>query len=161
EWLSDPTNVTKLLASNANADLKALLNRLQIATKLEKGFTLQLVFVSTRELDTNGIEYLSTLEGKAPHIDVWDRPRLINHHKNLERTTRVVGKCAFARLDQGIAQTLDGIKTLVTYVRASDIASMSGIDDRSLFALNVRLGLGRTRVNRDLDRAIGVKPQHN
>jgi AIPR protein len=160
-WLSDPTNVTKLLTSNANADLKALLNRLQIATKLEKGFTLQLVFVSTRELDTNGTEYLSTLEGKAPHIDVWDRSRLINHHKNLERTTRVSGKCSFARLDQGIAETLDGIKTLVTYVRASDIASMSGIDDRSLFALNVRLGLGRTRVNRDLDKAIGVKPQHN
>src|SRR5438105_2039010 len=26
KWLSDPTNVTKLLASNANEDLKALLN---------------------------------------------------------------------------------------------------------------------------------------
>jgi hypothetical protein len=73
----------------------------------------------------------------------------------------VLGKFRFTRLDEGIAETLDGIKTLVTYVRAVDIASMSGIDDRSLFALNVRLGLGRTRVNRDLDKAIGVKTQHN
>jgi AIPR protein len=161
QWLSDPINVLKLLASNANPDLKALLNRLQIATKLAKGYTLQLVFVSTRQVDQNGAEYLATLEGKDPHLDAWDQFRLISHHKNLERSTRVLGKFSFVRLDQGIGETLDGIKTLMTYVRASDIASMSGIDDRSLFALNVRLGLGRTRVNKDLDKAIRVKLQHH
>jgi hypothetical protein len=46
-------------------------------------------------------------------------------------------------------------------VRASDIAAMKGISDRSLFSLNVRLGLGRTRVNKELEKAVGEKERHH
>jgi hypothetical protein len=37
---------------------------------------------------------------------------------------------------------------------------MQGIADRSLFLLNVRLGLGRTRVNKDLETALKEKQHH-
>jgi hypothetical protein len=49
----------------------------------------------------------------------------------------------------------------VNHVRASEIAQMNGIADRSLFSLNVRLGLGRTRVNKELQQAIEKTTQHH
>src|SRR5207249_5949535 len=52
------------------------------------------------------------------------------------------------------------INSLVLAVRAKDIASMNGISDLTLFSLNVRLPLGRTRVNRDLEESIRRTARH-
>ena len=43
---------------------------------------------------------------------------------------------------------------------ARQIASLPGIDDRTLFAQNVRLGLGRTRVNKDIKTTLKDTDEH-
>jgi hypothetical protein len=160
-WFSNPANLTKLLGSAANEELKALVSSLQLVGRLENSYEVKLVFVSTRLLDHNGSEYIETLRSTGPRLDVWDRARLIGQHQNLARRTRVLGKHKFGLASSGIRyKAAQDVLTFVAPVRASDIASMQGISDRSLFSLNVRLSLGRTRVNRDIDAALKQKEEH-
>lgn len=160
-WFSEPANLRSLMASSASDDLKALITRFQLIARLEAGFDVKLVFATTRSLDHNGREYLSALEATGPRMDCWDRIRLIGQHKNLSRKTRVIGAHTFTLDQPGIAyKAAKNIHAYVVPVRALDIASMDGISDRSLFSLNVRLGLGRTRVNKDLEAALRLKTQH-
>lgn len=122
---------------------------------------MKLVFVTTRLLDHNGVEYLKALEATGPQLDCWDRTRLVGQHKNLARKTRVFGEHKFVLTHPGIRYDVaKNVRAYVVPVRALDIASMRGISDRSLFSLNVRLGLGRTRVNKDLEAALKQKEEH-
>jgi len=160
-WFSNPENLKKLTKSSANEEVKALVSRFQLISRLEAGWEVKLVFVTTRLLDHNGTEFLEALQMTGPSVDCWDRARLIGQHKNLARKTRVLGKHKFALPHAGIRyEAARDVRAYVVPIRALDIASMNGISDRSLFSLNVRLGLGRTRVNKDLEVAIKQKDQH-
>lgn len=160
-WFSNVANVKKLLGSGANPELKALVTRFQLVQRMEEGFETKLTFVTTRALDQNGNEYLQTL-AEQPTLDVWDQPRLVGQYKYLERKTRVSGKHTLHSTLPGINYAAEhGIRVHVRPVRASDIAAMKGISDRSLFSLNVRLGLGRTRVNKELEKAVREKGRHH
>lgn len=160
-WFAKPHNLHGLLKSSANAELKARVAQFQLVNRLEAGFSVVLVFVTTRLLDYNGKEYLGTLEASGPRLECWDRPRLIGQHQSLSRKTRVTGKHTFALNQGGISYVAaNKVRAYVVPIRAIDIASMGGISDRRLFALNVRVGLGRTRVNRELEAALKEKEQH-
>jgi hypothetical protein len=159
-WFEQPSNVKSLLASNANEELKALVVRLDLEKKLEEGYPVKLIFATTRVMDGNGREYLDVLNQARTKLEVWDRPRLLGHYNNLLRKTRVNGTHKFStKLDGFECEAQHGVRVLVAPVRALDIATMEGIEDRSLFSLNVRSGLGRTRVNRELEFAIREKEE--
>jgi len=53
-----------------------------------------------------------------------------------------------------------GRRVAMAAVRADEIIKLPGIDDRSLFDLNVRRELGPNRVRRQLGRAIGAPTDH-
>lgn len=161
-WFSNANNAKQLLNSNANQDLKALVRRLELVDRLEKKYAVKLVFVTTRTPDTNAKQYIETLEGASHRIDLWDAQRIVGQFLSMQRRTRVPGQHRFLQISNTITDTLEkGIRLVVAYVRASDIARMNGISDRSLFALNVRLGLDRTRVNRELEKAVQEKKRQN
>jgi hypothetical protein len=160
-WFANSENLKNLMNSSANDELKALVSRFELIGRLEAGYEVKLVFVTTRSIDHNGKEYLEALHLIGPHLDCWDRVRLIGQQKNLRRKTRVLGKYKLTLTHPGIRyDAAKDVRAYVVPVRASDIASMQGISDRSLFSLNVRLGLGRTRVNKDLEAALKQKEQH-
>ena len=161
-WFSNPANINALMAGQANVELKALVNRLDLGKKLQANYEVKLVFVSTRELDDTGNEFFQALKATSTRLDIWDQPRLLGQNKNLQRKTRVQGTHKFITDNPGFAYAPhDSIRAYVRPVRAIDIAKMSGIADRSLFSLNVRFGLGRTRVNRDLEAAVRETTKHN
>lgn len=150
KWLESVDNLNKLLASNANGDLKALVRRHELIERIKEGYKVKQVFVTTRKLDVNGKQFRDTV----PNLEVWDRERLVGYYSNIHRKTRVNGKHRF-KTEVKATEYKTGKGHLYTAaVSASDVASMSGIADRTLFSLNVRLGLGRTRVNRDIEKAI-------
>ena len=150
KWLESVDSLNKLLASHANADLKALVRRLELIERIDEGYKLKQVFVTTRKLDTNGKEFLDTV----PNLEVWDRERLVGYYNNMRRKTRVNGKYRFKTEVKATEYRTKKGRLYTAAVSASDVASMSGVADRTLFSLNVRLGLGRTRVNRDIEKAI-------
>ena len=52
-------------------------------------------------------------------------------------------------------------KMAVTLVPATELVKLNGIADLSLFDPNVRLGLGKTRINRELDATVTDQTQHS
>jgi hypothetical protein len=162
EWFSTPENIPTLMASHANEELKKLVLKLEIEEKLQSGYPVKLVFITTRVRDHNTEDYLKVVNAKGAKLDIWDRERLLGQFGDLSRNTRVNGEHVFqSRLPGFDSQIVKGVRMHVRPVRASDIAAMNGISDRRLFSLNVRFGLGRTRVNRDLEKAVRDKEQHS
>lgn len=50
-----------------------------------------------------------------------------------------------------IVESLEGdVEMAIALVPANELVRLPGIDDLTLFAINVRLGLGRTKINREL-----------
>ncbi|NJL55365.1 hypothetical protein HC928_09400 [bacterium] len=48
----------------------------------------------------------------------------------------------------------------MAYIRASDLLKMEGIADQSLFDWNVRQALGRTDVNKDIEKSVRSQDEH-
>jgi hypothetical protein len=161
QWFANTDNLKELMTGMANPELKALVTRLDLPKSLEAKYEVKLIFVTTRMLDYNSKEYLKAIGNTDIKLEVWHQPLLVAQYENLQRKTRVLGKHTFNTTLAGFDYRPDGkIWGHVRPVRASDIAEMNGIADRSLFSLNVRFGLGRTRVNRDLERALGETSKH-
>jgi hypothetical protein len=56
---------------------------------------------------------------------------------------------------------LDGsTRVAVGFVPAKELIALPGITDLTLFAPNVRLGLGKTRVNKELERTVTTAEEH-
>jgi hypothetical protein len=161
EWFSSAESVRKLLVSNAHLGLKAAVTQNSLVEKLEEGWEVRLVFVTTKVIDHNSAEYQDAMAANKRELEIWDRTRLVSHFKNLNRKTRVAGKATFTLVTKGIEQKgQKDVRVFVAPIQAKEIATLNGIDDRSLFLLNVRSGLGKTRVNKDLATAVKEKPRH-
>jgi hypothetical protein len=161
EWFSSGKSLKELLGSNAHPGLKASVTRNSLVEKLEEGWEVRLVFVTTKVIDHNSSEYQAAIAANKRELEIWDRTRLVSHFKNLNRKTRIVGKATFTLVAKGIEQKgQKDVRVFVAPIQAKEIATLNGIDDRSLFLLNVRSGLGKTRVNKDLAIAVKEKPRH-
>jgi hypothetical protein len=161
-WFSNPESLKELAKSIANPELKALVARQGLIEKLEAGWEVKLIFVTTKLIDTNSEDYKKAAAASEKPLEVWDRTRLIGHHKNLTRKTRVTGKARFSLATKGIEHKgKKDTRVFVAPIQAKEIAALEGISDRSLFLLNVRSGLGRTRVNKDLATALKEKSGHS
>jgi len=162
DWFASPEKVDMLLESTASAELKALVNRSEVRRKLEAGYSLGLVLVSSAPLDPEAIEYLGLHEGNDPPVSAWDGRRMNERFARLDADEKVPGTFEFTVLPGGVFDQTpsDGIRVVILPIKATEIAAMDGLDDRTLFARNVRLPIGSTRVNRDIAAAIESTADH-
>lgn len=154
--------IDSLLASSPNKELQKLVARLDLHKKLEEpGWSVRLVFVTNGNLDPAGRSYLESRADQQPPLDVWDRARL---RGVAERTESLKIKPETVTLGLGskpIIETLEGeTRMAAALVPAPELVRLPGIDDLTLFDLNVRLGLGKTRINNDLAATIGKSDEH-
>jgi hypothetical protein len=144
-------SVRRLIAETANDELRRLLQKHNVAEKIDKGYTVRPVFVCNIAANDDATRYLK--HAADNNIDLWDLTRLGPVLKQLSRewfideTIRLsLSPCKFF---------VDGPKTNVRLVysaiQAKELVKMPGIDDTRIFAQNVRLGLGNTRVNNEIE----------
>lgn len=60
-----------------------------------------------------------------------------------------------------VQQLGNGRQIAIALVRASDVVRLPGIEDLGLFHFNVRLGLGKTRINKEIQATIGKRGEHD
>jgi hypothetical protein len=151
-----------LLASSPNADLLRLLNRHNMRDRVAAGLqSKRAVFVTNATLDANGANYVAAITGSGIQLDVWDRPRLAAVAERTRRPAFRPEQIELRASDRPIEVTLTPQEQMaVALVRAEQLVTLPGIDDRTLFSRNVRLSLGRTRINRDLDKTIKNQAEH-
>lgn len=159
QWFNDEKSLNKLIASTASLELKALVTRLNLIDKIRLGYNIYLQFVTNKIFDTNAKEFLklnpSTLEG-------YDLLELIQKYTYIaEKEIQTAEKTLSLNDNSKIIYNLpNGIIARVYSIPVKELLKLDGIDDRTLFYRNVRYGLGKTRVNKEIKKTILDHNEH-
>ena len=162
-YFADEGGIDALLSSSPNDELRNLVDRLDLRRKLQgRQFTVRLVFVTNAPLDAAGRDYLASHAGQRPGLEVWDRDRVAGVAERT-RSPMVGGESVTLSLASGLIHEdlHDGATLAVALVPATELVRLPGIRELTIFDLNVRLSLGRTRINRELAATIKRPEEHS
>jgi len=153
-YFRGPEGIDDLLAAAPNQELRLLVKRLGLRDLLdeeEDPWSVNLVFVTNAKLDPAGTSYLETTRNELPPLKVWERRQLVPIARRTERPGLLTGDFTLSPKSSVILEPLEGdVSMAIALVPANELVRLPGIDDLTLFALNVRLGLGKTKINREL-----------
>lgn len=158
-WFASPENIDHLDQSNASQELKSLVLRLEVFDKLARGYKLFLVFVTTKRFNADATDYLKVV---GENFEAWDIDGLYDQYTYSGKDKPVEESFTFTVEQNNLIKyrSHDDVEVIIFPVRASELVELSGIQDRTLFAKNVRYGLGRTRVNKDISKTLSKYAEH-
>jgi len=162
-YFTGPEGVDALLASAPNDELRKLVERNGLREKLESGhYGVTYVFVTNAVADASAKDYLAAAESSGFPVELWDRSAL----GAVARRTQAPGLLdAVVELPfpygAAIKPLAVGGQLMIGIVPANDLVKLPGIADLTLFDLNVRLGLGKTGINKELAATIGDSAEHD
>lgn len=146
-----------LFQSAGNAAVVSLAKRLDLRTRITQ-YPVRGVFLANTELDANGAGFL----GSAPDIIFVGKKSLEGTYVSDSNTGYVEGKSAFSLAGIPASQYIvdKDTKAVIAPILAKELIKLSGIENQTLFAWNVRGPLGNTQVNRDIVRSLQDKGLH-
>lgn len=162
-YFENEAGIESLLASSPNEELQNLVERLRVRERLAgRQFSVRLVFVTNAPLDSAGRDYLSSYGNQSPALDVWDRDRLAGvAHRTQSLAVQDVDVTLPLGSELIYLPLHDEAKLAVALVPATELVRLPGIGDLSIFELNVRLALGKTRINKELAATIRESSEHS
>jgi hypothetical protein len=154
--------VKHLAATTPNDELKRLLEKESVADKIAAGYKPRPIFVTNVAADQNALKYLPQATRAKCDIDLWDLTRLGPVLKQLSRDWFIEQqvKLNIEKSRCFILGSKKEPKIIYAAIMARELAKLPGIDDLRLFAQNVRLGLGNTRVNTEIVESLRNKNEH-
>jgi hypothetical protein len=154
--------VDQLMRSGPNPELLRLLTRKEVRERVAEGaHATRLVFVTNGTLDPSGRDYVSALGGQQPSFEVWDQSKLSAVAERTRRPELLPDQVTLRAVAEPTGKTLEpGVEMAVALVGAEQLINLPGISDLSLFDRNVRLSLGRTRINRELAETVRRPSEH-
>ncbi len=160
-YFANADGIKSLLASAPNAELTNLITRLDLVKRFEESPPqIRLLFVTNAERDAAGADYLATVTDQSPTLDLWDGPRLLEVARRTERPELLPGEFTLATAGV-ISKNLSGnTRMAVAIMPATELIRLPGIENLTIFDLNVRLGLGNTKINRELRHTIRTQSEH-
>lgn len=155
-------SVEHLIKTTTNPELVKLLKNTGAAEKRGAGYRIRPIFVSNVSADKNALKYLPQAAGAGHNIELWDLKRLGPVLKQLSRDWFIEeqSKLRTAPDRLFVLGSKTEPKLIYAAVKARELAKLPGIDDLRLFAQNVRLGLGNTRVNSEIVDSLQNKKEH-
>lgn len=152
-------SIDLILNSNANDDLKRIINREKIRELITDGYVVKGIFVANLLPDQNCKEYLDHVD----NIDLFDIQKIVLEHIDFDTDEGVKGDFEFDISYAGCleVQGQAGVKTFVFPAKSTELVQLSGIIDDSLFKQNVRLTLGNTGVNKSIAASIADNAEHH
>ncbi len=154
--------VDALVASAPNAELRALIERLRLRARIEEQEpAVRFIFVTNALADRAATDYLATLADQEPSLDLWDRPRLVEVAERTARRELLPGKYTLGSVDEALIADFSGAAQIaIALIPAVELIRLPGIPNLTIFDLNVRLGLGNTKINRELRSTIKTASEH-
>src|SRR5665647_641972 len=161
-YFESAESVDRLMRSSPNPELSRLLVRLRIRERVADGaHAARLVFVTNGVLDPAGSDYLHAMASHDPQLEVWDLARLGPAAERTRRPELLAHDVILTAAARPTTADLDDdVRIAVALIPATQLVSLPGIDDLSLFARNVRLSEGRTRINRELRETVNDRSEH-
>lgn len=159
EWFK-VENLGKLDDSRASKELKDLVKELGVFQKITNGYKMKGYFLTTGYFDNSAKDYIQITDQK---IEYWDNQRLFDNYTYSSNDDLV--KDVFTFRTSNDVNKIDYSKNYKAYViipTASELLNLKGIVDQSLFAKNVRYGLGgKTNVNKSITKTIKDQTKHS
>lgn len=154
-----PEKALGIASSTKNLELKKLLDRTKIAERLKSGYALRGVFVTNSPADENAVKFIIA----HPHITLYDRDRIASEYIDIDAPEGVEGSGRLSVFESlMIVYEAGADATMYQFLApASDLVSLSGIGDHTLFAQNVRLPLGNTPVNKGIRESLSDQTTHS
>lgn len=152
------SSINKILKGGAHPDLKSILTRLNIATLVDKGYTVKGIYVGNQDSDKNTEELLEHTD----NLRIYDRQKIVDEYVDFDADEGVDGSFEFDASYVGcIEYHIDDDKTVYLLpVKATELVKLDGISDTSLFSQNVRLVLGNTAVNKSIRKSVSDSTEH-
>lgn len=158
-WFNNRENVDKLDNSIASNELKSLIKRVNVFNAMDEKYDVYQVFITNRVFDQNAVDYLGVA---GDQFIAYDLTRLNNEYIFTGGGLSVQDSYNFNYQPNNIIE--GKINNIFDYyfipVKVQEIVKLKGIQDKTLFAKNVRYGLGRTRVNREIKKTLEKKEEH-
>ena len=154
--------IDRLLASSPNQELANLVARLELKKLFDEAEpAVRLVFVTNGKRDDSAKDYLKAIRGQQPSMDLWDRPRLAAVARRTQRSGVLDEEVTLHPAGSVIETELANEASMaLALVPASELVRLPGIENLTIFDLNVRLGLGNTKINRELRGTIQRAQEH-
>ena len=151
-----------LIKHTKNEELAKLLKDADVPEKLHAGYKLRPIFVTNVAADANAIKYLPQAATAGHKIELWDLKKLGAVLSQLARDWFINEKSQLTTPADRlfVIGSKGDPKIIYAAVKATELAKLPGIEDLRIFAQNVRLGLGNTRVNTEIIDSLKDKKEH-
>lgn len=149
--------IATAIRSNPGSELAALLTRTQAKLRLEEGYAIGRAFVTNSAVNESGLDAAGALD-----VRIYDRAAIANLFIEITAPEGVQGDAQFDISDSGHLEFNAGgdAKLYLITARASDLLKLNGLSDGKLFSQNVRLNLGSTKVNKDIQKTLSDQTKH-
>lgn len=173
-YFYDNSTLQDLMNSGPESSLLHLISSLnldRIVADDQQDVGIRLVVVTTGKLTGDAKKKVKALQAAhgSDYIDIWDVNRLGKIAQSVRSPERL-DEAIDVRMDSGALIINSDVSAegsneepqrgAVLAVRATEIAKWPGIENRQLFALNVRHELRANRVSKALDHAIERQDEH-
>lgn len=160
QWFNTASTVEALLGSTASEELKGLVRATEAFDRIASGYPVYTHFVTNRIFDINAQEFLRINNEVMLGHDLAD---IFKEYTYIADTDTRIGSTQLQMTNSTkIEYDLpDGMITRVYAIPAKELMKLNGIQDKTLFYRNVRYGLGRTRVNKEIKKTIDNQSQHD
>ena len=149
--------IATAIRSSPGSELAALLTRTQAKLRLEEGYAIGRAFVTNSVVNESGLDAAGALD-----VRIYDRAAIANLFIEITAPEGVQGDAQFDISDSGHLEFNAGgdAKLYLITARASDLLKLNGLSDGKLFSQNVRLNLGSTKVNKDIQKTLSDQTKH-
>lgn len=141
-----------------NVELAQLLDRLEVAAKIDDGYAVRPVFVTNKVRDTEAIEYLRL----NPSLILYDGLELEREYLSPDKVGPIASKIEFNIEGVGALRYQNGsdVDMAIAPLLATELVTMEGIASQELFAWNVRYRLRRSPINKAIDKSVQTENEH-
>ncbi len=158
------SGIRSLYEGNLEAELRVLIDRYDLQKHVaENELTQRLIFVTAGYLNIRAERYVSEVNASegAGYLRVYDLDDLAPMAAAFRKPTmvRATQSLACTKTERFASTTSTG-KVVIAAIKAAEISTWPGIDDRTLFELNVRRELRRNRVRLALENAVRRPTDH-
>lgn len=151
-------SATHLMNTASGTNVSRLIKYSGLLEKI-RSYDVRGEFITNIDLDQNGKDFL---DQHGDEITFIGRSRLISSYISDERDLPKQKSTSFDVFGISYAEHVveNGVRAVIVPVKASELVKLEGIEDQSLFTYNVRGPLGRTSVNKDLEKSIRDRSIH-
>ncbi|MEI6610798.1 MAG: AIPR family protein, partial [Deltaproteobacteria bacterium] len=150
-------SLDNLVKTGGDTQVVRLIKRLDVISKIGT-YDIRGIYLCNLDLDANGASYLATV----PNISCMEKTKLESSYVSDKRSEPISSPVIFDVAGFSIAEYIvdKDTRAIIVPIKASELATLRGIADQSLFDRNVRGMLGNTKVNRDIVDSIRDKSAH-